>query len=392
MVRATVSALASLAALACSAAGADAPVVLDKAIDYPHAGISLASPKGFELRPLEDPYDVVNTVVLEKNRPVQAVTLSAFPVASSVTSEAFADSKMAELRKNLAIRHLKLLKKTPMPVAGLKGSARLMSYTFRGVKTLAAQVYVIREGKELKIRICYLLTVVCSADKQPRLLPTLGAVVRSAQLTAVRHPDLAAAGALGKAVQDAKLGYALRRPARWYAVKSPVGAEMGQVDYLLAGASMPSVHLLTQPIGSDEADSKAFAKKSLGIARSVAVKRKQTCEVLAEGPAKMAGLDAYQFAVVQSSAKSPALPRAAKNPASVVIVQRTLCATKSDTPRAYLLTLTARGETAKEAQALMDKLAAGFSLIAPATQPTTTPATQPTTAPATRPTTRPAKP
>jgi hypothetical protein len=392
MARSTVSALAILAALACPAEGADPPVVLDKAIDYPHAGISLASPKGFEARPLENPYDVVNAVVLDNDRPIQAVTLSAFPVAGSVSAEAFADSKMAELRKNLAIRHLKLLKKTPMPVAGLNGSARLMSYTFRGAKTLAAQVYFMREGKEPEVRICYLLTVVCSADKQPRLLPTLGAVVRSAQLTAVRHPDLSGASTLGETVEDASLGYALRRPARWYAVKSAVGAEMGQVDYLLAGASVPSVHLLAQPITGDEANSEAFAKKSLGVLRSVAIKRKQTCEVLAEGPAKMAGLPAYQFAVVPSTAKQPALPRSAKSPPSVVIVQRTVCVPGGDTPRAYLLTLTARSETAQAAQAFMDKLVGGFRLVEPATQPTTQPTTAPATRPTTRPSTRPARP
>ncbi|HUT01531.1 MAG TPA: DcrB-related protein [Phycisphaerae bacterium] len=389
MAKSIVSAGTLLALLTGLGVGAPPPVVLGTPTEYSHAGVSLAWPKGFQDRPLSSLYDIVNAVVLEKDRPVQAVTLSAFPVASETTAEAYADTKMAELKKNLAIRHLKLLKKTPMPVAGLNGSARLMSYTFRGDKTLAAQVYFIRVVKSSEIRICYLLTVVCSADKQPRLLPMLGAVIRSVRLTAVRHPDLTVPAGLGEAIRDFKLGYSLRQPRQWYGVQSGVGVEMGQVDHLLGGVSMPSAVLLVHGVSGKATTSEACAKESLDLARTLAAKRKETCKVLFQGLMKLGGRPAYQFALVQSSEKPPPL-RGTKSAGSVAIVQRTVCvpARGGESTKAFMLIVTARGEDAQAAQGLMATLARGFSLLGPTSQPTTAPTTKPTT----RPTSKPAAP
>ena len=386
MAKSTVSALAVLAVLTHLAWGA-APVVLDKPTEYPHAGISLAWPKGFRPRPLSDPYDVMNAVVLEGDRPVRSVKLSAFPVGEGVTAEEFAGARMAELKKSLTIRHLKPIKRVPISVAGIKGIAGTMTYTFRGMSSIAAQVHFIRDVKSAKTRICYLLTVECLLERQAQLLPTLGAVIKSIELTSVRHPDISAAAEPGEAIRDFELGYSIRQPRRWYAVKSDVGTEMGQVDYLLGGVPMPSAQLLARSVPGGTATSEACAKKCLSIARSVAVERKQTCEVISEGPAKLAGLPAYQFVLIHSSKPRPPLPGGTKSLESVVIVQRTVCVAGSGgkSPRAYMLTLTARGEDAKAAEALLAAISDGFSLTGPATQPATAPTTKPTTRPAARP-------
>ncbi len=392
MAKSTVSAWAVLAVLTDLAWGAAAPVVLNKPTEYPHAGISLAWPKGFKPRPLSDPYDVTNAVVLESDRPVRSVKLSAFPVGEGVTAEDFAGARMAELKKNLSIRHLKSIKRVPISVAGIKGIAGTMTYTFRGMSSIAAQVHFIRDVKSAKARICYLLTVECLLERQAQLLPTLGAVIKSIELTSVRHPDVSAGAEPGEAIRNFKLGYSIRQPRRWYAVKSDVGTEMGQVDYLLGGVPMPSVQLLARGVPAGAATSEACAKKCLSVARSVAVERKQTCEVISEGPAKLAGLPAYQFVLIHSSKPRPPLPGGTKSLESVVIVQRTVCVAGSGgkSPKAYMLTLTARGEDAKAAEALLAAIAGGFSLTGPATQPATAPTTQPATAPTTKPTTRPA--
>ena len=369
-----------------AAPGAAKPVVLGVAWEYPHAGIALAAPVGFQPRSLSAPYDVMHAVAVEDGRPVQAVTLSAFPAAEKVTADEFAELKMAELSRNLAIRNLKPLKKTTMPIAGTTGSARLMSYTFRGAKALAAQVYVLREVQGAKLRICYLLTVVCSATRQARLLPTLGAVVRSVRLLSVRHPVLSDEVKLGEPVEDYSLGYSLRRPVGWYAAKSPAGLEMGQVDYLLGGVPLPSAQLLCGRVPGDTATSEVCAKTYISEAKREALHRKQTCTVVSEGPATLGGLNAYQFVILQGPDRAGVAPRSKKDAQNeaVVMVQRTAClpAGPAGKPRVFALVLTGRGKDIKPAEALMKTLAASFRHVQPTTQPTTQPSTRPTTKPA----------
>ena len=388
MAKWTVSVVAALAGLAQAAAGAAKPVVLDKAQEYPHVGLGLAVPVGYVAQPLVSPYDVMKAVVAENYRPVEGVTLSAFPAMAKVTADEFAEAKMNELKKNLAIQQLKLLKKTAMPVAGVNGSARLMSYTFRGLKTLAAQVYFLRDVKDADVRICYLLTVVCSVERQPRLLPTLGAVVRSVRTTSVRHPELRPELKLGEPIEDYDLGYFLRRPAGWYAAKIAAGAELGQVDYLLGGVSMPSAQLLVTRVSGEAATSEGCGKMYLGMAKAAALQRKQACQVVSEGPAKLGMLPAYQFVLVQSAQVGATAPRTGIHAEPVVIVQRTACLTdtRDGKPMVYALVLTARGNNAKPAEGLISAMAASFRHL----ESTTQPATQPATRPATRPTTPPA--
>lgn len=392
MTKLTISAGVLLAATGALARAA-APVALAKAREYPRAGISLAIPKGFEYRPLWAPYDVMSAAVTEDDRAIQGVTLTAFPVAGKGVADEFADAKFAELKRNLAIQNLKPIKKTTMPVAGVTGAARLMSYTFRGEKTVAAQVFFFREIKNSPIRICYLLTVQSSsADTQAQLLPTLGAVIKSVQLAPVRHPSVGGTCELGEPVEDPEGLCSVRRPREWYAIRSAVGAEMGQVDYLMGGRPMPSVRLIVAPVSSSTATSEACSKKYLAMANAVATQRKQTCKLVSEGPVQLGTLPAYQFVMVQSPQKA-AGARAGNALGSVVLVQRTACVIgeAGAGPKAYMLVLTVRGEAAKAAAALMNTIAGSFELRAASTPPATAPATQPATAPATRPAaTRPA--
>lgn len=367
------------------AGAAGTPVVLAKARDYPHAGILLAVPEGFEYRALSAPYDVMSTVFKEHGRAVRGVTLTAFPVAGKGTAEEFADMKLTELKKNLAIRNLKPSKKTTMPVAGTTGAARVMSYTFRGDKTVAAQVFFFREVKNAPVRICYLLTVVSSADKQAQLLPVLGAVVKSVRLTAVRHPDVQAAGELGEPIEDAELGYSLRRPNGWYGETSPGGAAMGQIDYLMGGEPMPSVRLIVGATSGDVTTSEACSKMYLAMAKAVATQRKQDYKVTFDGAARLGALPAHQFVIVQSPKTKLPAPRSRDATESVVLVQRTACMAADDAakPKVYMLILSGRGEETQAPMALMERIAGSFKVIVPATQPTSVPATAPAPRPAT---------
>ena len=96
---------------------------------YPHAGIALAVPEGFEHRVLALPVDIVRAVRQISDRDQVSVVVMARLVAPSETADAYADMKEAQLKRSSDVKDLKILKKTSIPVAGLTGTARLVSLT-----------------------------------------------------------------------------------------------------------------------------------------------------------------------------------------------------------------------------------------------------------------------
>ncbi|MDY6914429.1 MAG: hypothetical protein SVT52_08245, partial [Planctomycetota bacterium] len=222
--------------LAASGIAAAAPAVsMDKPREFPHAGIALSVPKGFEDQPLAELSDVMRAVLIEANEPVRAVTLTAVAVAADYTVDAFAEAQLAELKQNLVIRKLKVLSKTQLSVCGVTGTAWLMSYSFRGIETIAARAYFIRDWPRAKLRICYMLTVEAPAEKQTFILPTLGEVIKTVTLSAPLHPYEVKLAGTGSVKKDHARGYSIRVPAGWFTNLSDTGMLLGQMDYLLGG-------------------------------------------------------------------------------------------------------------------------------------------------------------
>jgi len=375
------SAIMALATSLGAAPVAAPALVLQEAREYTSAGIAIAVPKTFDYKLALAPYDVMSASVEEAGRPSQAVTLSAFPIADRGTAEEFAEAKMAELGRNLAIRHLKTHKKTPMPVAGARGAARLVSYSFRGTPSVAAQVYFLRDVKGSSTRICYLLTVVTAAQKQSRLLPLLGAVIKSVRFLPVTAPEIPAEVELLEPVRDNELGFSIRSPKGWYIDRSGAGVETGLIDYRQGGIPMPSVKIVAIPASSDAASSEACSKKFLTIAQSVAARNKQEAVTVSDVPAKLGDLPAHQF-VLKMIEKPLATPSLGGTEATdVVLVHRTACLVrKAQDPVAYMIVVTAKAAELALAQKLMTAMAETFKVLAPATQPATSPATtQPAT-------------
>lgn len=399
MLLATGLALTTWTGVAMAAAPPQPPIVMGEAVEYPHAGIAMATPADFQPQPLTSAFDIVKVQMLEDGKPAQAVTLSAFPVGPKTTPDDFAEAKVAELRKNLAIRQFTVVKKVPMPVANLPGTALRMSYTFRGIETVGIQAYFLRELKNADTRICYLLTVVCSAKRESRLIPILGSVVRSVRLIAVHHSVIPDSPVLGDPLEDYEKGFCIRPLRGWYIGKSMLGAEMGQIDYLLGGVPMFWAQLVATDATADAMNSEACAKQYLGLTQATAAQRQQSCEVISQGPSRLGRAAAYDFVLRQSAGKEPALTRPAgeKSPATV-IVQRTACIPRGplELPKVYVLIVTVQGDQVKPAKDLMEALSGGFAPLGQgppaATQPAvvapgpeTTPARPPASAPATAP-------
>ena len=375
-------------------------VAMQNPVDYSNAGISIAVPQGFLPKLISAPFDVMSAAIEEANRPVEAITLSAFPIVGTVLAEEFAEGKMSDLQRNLAIRNLKTLRKTPMPVAGATGAARLVTYSFRGTQSVAAQVYFIRDIPNNPNRICYLLTVVTSLEKQAALLPALGAVIKSVSFTPLKEPEIPAKITLEEPARDLDLGFSIRLPKGWYIDRSGAGVEAGLVNYLQGGIPMPSIKVVAAPASVDAATSEACSKKLLAMLQSGAVRNKQETRTVSDGKTMLGDLPAWQFVLQIVEKPNPTPSLGSTQPGDLIIINRTACLNvPGKQPIAYTVTITAKATEQVAAGKLIDAMAGTFKAIGPATQPATSPAaTQPATAaaatiqprPATQPATSPA--
>jgi hypothetical protein len=388
MAKSIVSGWIAWSVLVVSAAALGAPatvipsVAMQNPADYSNAGISIALPQGFEPKIVSAPDVVMSAAVEEAKHPVEAITLSAFSVTDRGSAEEFAESKMSDLQRNLAIRNLKTSKKILMSVAGAEGAARLVSYSFRGTQSVAAQVYFLRDVKGSPARICYLLTVVTTEERKSRLLPLLGAVRDSIRFIAMKEPEIPAKVTLEEPVKDLDLGFSIRLPKGWYIDRSGAGVEAGLVNYLQGGLPMPSIKVVAAQASVDAATSEACSKKLLTMLQSVAVRNKQETRPVSDEKAMLGDLPAWQF-ILQIVEKPNAIPSlGGRQPSDIIIVNRTACLTvPGKQPIAYTVTITTRAAERVAAGKLMDAMAETFKAIGPATQPATAPATtQPATA------------
>ncbi len=358
-------------------------------LGFPHAGIALSIPEGYQPRRVSEPFDVMR-YVLERDGTTQvAVSLSAFPVSEDVTAEEFAEAKLSELRNLVAMRQFELIKTAEMPVANVTGHALRMNYTFGGIETTAAQVYFVREVNDRPVHICYLLTVE-ERGEQNRLLSELGELVRTIRFLSPRHPGDIETPELGEPVRSSNLGFSVRPPEGWFGDTSLYGVNMGQTDYLLGGVMVPTVRVM---VGRPDADVTAerLASRHLASLRETVKSRNVKVEVLSEGEAELAGRKGWQF-VVRQYAELP--EESPDNDSSVVIAQRTIVVEDEQLPpvaaraaeaianrigplRSYSIACVYRGENQDRAVEILEHIAEGFSLLTDETDDEAEPAEEP---------------
>lgn len=362
-------------------------------LQFPHAGVALSVPGDFERRALAEPFDVLRYALVRDDVVRMSVSLSAFPVGEGETPESFAEAKLQELRGHLAMRKFKVLKTAEMPVAGEAGHAIRMSYTFGGIETTAAQLYFIREVSEAPLRICYLLTIE-ERDKESRLLPVLGEIVRTLKSIPLERPGRLPVPDLGEPITRTELGFAVRPPVGWFANGLPRGVMMGQMDYLLGGIAVPTVQVMVGRAGAGETPEQ-FVNRHLEVLREDAGSRNVQVEVLSNANATLGGLEGRQF-VIRHSAKPTTGGTEEGQAPPAIIVQRTVFADPEDggeqdasahRPRSYTLACVYNGDDPDRAVAILESVAEGFMLISEdADQPNPTDA-----APAEATTTRPVR-
>ena len=376
--------LVALAIASCAAAVGPGPAEgsAEVALQFPHAGVALRIPAGFIARQVRSEFTVAEAVLTEDGQGVVSITLSAWAASAEQTPEEFSQAAFTELKGDLAVRNLEILKTTPMEVAGLPGVAERMSYAYRGRDTVAARVYFLRPLKQENRQIAYVLTVEVLSRCRERLLPVLSGVVKSISLIPVRRPCAVGVGQLGEPIVDEKLGYSMRPPRSWYARRSEVGVSMGQVDYLGGGVQGPTAQIVVARVPG-EMTSDVCVDKCIAMCREQAKSEKLSVEVASRGPATLGGVVGCQFVLTEEPAIPATAPQDAQSPPAIVKVHRIVSLpVGADGKRTvYTLILACGGVDVKAAEALAEQLAGGFEFLPGVVLPTTAPA-EPTSQPA----------
>jgi hypothetical protein len=328
-------------------------------------------PESFEHRTPSDRFTILRATKRSGKQVVLGVTLSAFPQGQKkVTAGEIADAMTAEMGKSLAIRNLKVLKKTPMPVGELKGTARLLSYTFRGKETTAARVFFMRELASPAIRVCYVLTVEAAAGKSTKaeMVRTLGNVIRSIKLTPLQHPRDVKIKSWQPAWTHYKLDFSVRPPKGWFAVETPAGVAMGQVDYL--AQPMPAPSPAVSVVAVDMAEGTGCGKlirKTRAHYQAEAASEDRQCKVVATGKAKLDGVEATQMVMwIGPKDEKTVTTQPAEGESYDVVVLRIACVPhpeKDKAVRAYTLVYNATNQPPADAVAKLQTVAGTFKLL-----------------------------
>lgn len=352
---------------------------MGKAVEYPHVGLSLAVPEGFEASNCIEPYDAMRAVLLDGGKAAQGVTVSVFPVDKKKTHAQFAEAMIADMKENLAIRQVKVLKTAQVRIADQDGTGCRLQYLFRGVRTTAARVFFTRDAAATGGRLCYVLTIESNAKHEESLLPVLDAVMKSFKLSTIRRPAELPVTALGPPFKVRQFAFGVSPPRGWYVVVLPGGLEITQTDYTAGGMPTTALQITARktPKGSS---SKVLALVHL----AKAVKAFPKAKTLWQGEVTLVGLEAYQFVLHQeaqvaapSSANGGKSTPAAK-PTTMTLVQTVFCVPEEgkSPARTYDLVLLSHGGKADNVRSTMARIAGSFTLLdRPEPKPTTKPAT-----------------
>jgi len=367
-------------------------------LDYPHAGIAFIMPPGYQQQIVVEPFELAKAVLNISSQRVQAVTVSALPLADpSATPEDLAAGVLAAQSADLAIRNVQVINKAPMKAADMPGAASFISYTFRGEEMVAASAVFCRELPGRALRMQYVVTVEAKADRKPEVLPVLGDVVKSIRLLTVVRPIDIGVCQLGHPLEGPGGLYSFAMPHGWHVQPSPSGLAIAQTDYLLGGQTGLSAHVILAdlPAGTSV---RQHADNCVQAAINAAQHEGTVGTLVWQGPARLAGGEGWQIvceqhlpaaspathptsAATASQAATTPAAEAAPQPSNVVFVQRSVALPTAEGKagqRCLSLVLICSNASPQAADAVMEKLASGMVLhvAAPAT---TAPATQPAT-------------
>ena len=364
-----------LAAMVLAAGGAQADVgdAASGPATFPHAGISLSLPAGFEALPLMEMYQLVRAVRGDDDLVDEAIALMAIPMAGDATAEQFAEDMLADMQQQLAFRDVELLAGAEATLDGLAGQRRVVQYRQADNENVAAAAIVVRPLGDSGQSVCYLLMTECSADRREQAEALLDEVAATVAWTDVTSPMACETPDLAEPIELSAIGCAIRRPAGWFAVALPDFVEMGLIDFTVGGMTSPMVRLLARQTDPED-DAEAVSAESLAMAMQLAEEIGDQATVVSQGPATLGDHEGQEFVllltptgrpVAELQAPDAGSAAAPQTPSSVVVMQRTVCVISDDGAEAvaYLLTLVCESDNVAAVEPIMDRVAEGFSFL-----------------------------
>jgi hypothetical protein len=360
------------------------PLRQGKPRDYPAAGLQLTLPVGFIRQPLADPYQVVTAVRQEGMNTALSVTVSAYPVDKETQAGQLIQTVISELDGNIAIRRLRVEDPTALELAGRKAVGRRITYRTRGVWTVGMIACFIRDmpadGEDVPpAPVAYMFTFEALRKYEDSLDELIAEVGKGAQLIDFASPTAEKIDRTGPVVRDGKAGYAIRLPARWAVEFNEYGIAMSRVNYLLGDVRSPSVQVMASDVAADETSRHCGAE-------TIAFEREQgwDIEILSQGPAKLAGRDAWQIVLrkkgrpdaeangassdedkPQANPATKAGDAATQSPASIE-VRRLMCMPAepgAETKKHISIIMTCHDCSPQRVEEMMDAVAGGFSML-----------------------------
>ncbi len=345
--------------------------------EFPHAGVSVEIPVGFTAQLQQDLGEILRASQTENKRMVRSIVLMGLPVGPQDTPDTIAKNIIANVRGDLAFTHvMEKVLPSQMPMGGTKGPTRMLNYTFRGHKYLAAQIVIIREMEDPKLRLAYVLNIEVATSHRQGLVQLLGEMTKGIKMIPLRRPATLPVERFGQLVQSRERGFSISVPHGWHANMAKEGLMMGQVDYVL-GRMTPVMRVIVEDVGP-VTTARERADQLLKAEMDYAQKGGAPMNVISVDTAKLDDTVGHQMLATQTIP-----PRGEKEGTPQVVIWRLVCRDNEDkkTRMSYLLRLTCNGDDTKAGEEIMEKLAGEFRFVS-ASQPATLPAAQPETAPA----------
>jgi hypothetical protein len=356
-----------LALVRAALAGA-AEVKMEKPREFPHAGISIALPVGFAPRSLTGDYQVLQASRMRGATATQSISLSAFPAGARATAETFSNMLLDNLKRDLAIRHLKQTGKETVKIAGLDAVARCLTYTHRGEPIAARGGVFIRDAAGpggRKARIAYVLTVEVGQAEAGSLDGLFRAAIATAKMADIKRPADLKIDPKGPFLKDFKSGVAMRLPAGWTGGRNELGLSMGQADYMLDGIYSPAVQVVSLAV-SGRMTAEECGKTAVDREKRAGI----GIEILEKGESVLAGIKGFQFVLRKRPPMPDSAPKDAKGGPGVIEIRRMICVPlekeedeEEQQANHYALIMTVHECEPARAKKIMDTVAGGFSIL-----------------------------
>ena len=388
-------------------ASAKSKIRFGKPIEYKSAGISVALPFSYGYQQLFEDFQVMLASDVSLGKISRSVSLIALPVTKKTDSKSIIKMLIDDKKDNILFRYFKSQTgDDKLKVAGLSASSVFMSYTHRGVKTVAYSVCFTRDIKLAKshvhedsktVRIAYILSIEAAELDRKYVKQFMPALCNQIKLTEIQRPTKLKIDTEPDHCQYVNVptkGYGIKVPNNWISDINDLGISLWMTDYKAGGISNPSMQILTFSVPAG-LTAKTLGKKSIEYERK---NSKAKIEILSESKTKVARKEAYQYVIKKSidpkllkqksdkpgdkkseenaDAKKVSEPKAepdsdkkvaSEKAITLIEVQRLVCVkSKSNKKQRYFaLILTCQDVTPKQAVELMDKLCKKFTIYEP---------------------------